>query len=64
MHNRFNEIYEKPNQDVRNALRAKNKKLYQLAEAIGIADATLSRWLRHELPTEWKEKMFDAIEKM
>lgn len=64
MSKKFDEIYKKPNQDIRDALAAKNRKLYELAAAIGIADTTLSRWMRNELPDEWKERMFAAIEEM
>ena len=39
-------------------------KLWQIAEALGIADCTFSRKLRKELPREEKEKIFSIIERL
>jgi hypothetical protein len=39
-------------------------KLWQVAEALGIADCSLSRKLRRELPVEEKEKIFSIIREL
>lgn len=52
------------NADIRNAAKAANIYLWQIAERIGIADSALSRKLRRELPTEEKEKIFAIIDEL
>ena len=37
-------------------------RLWQIAEALGIQETALSRKLRHELPTEEKNKILGIIE--
>lgn len=49
------------NQDIRRAAAGAGVKLWQVAEALGIADTTFCRRLRHELPPEEKERIFSAI---
>ena len=49
------------NQDVRRAAAGAGVKLWQIAEALGIADCSLSRKLRRELPDEEKKKIFSII---
>ncbi len=49
------------NQDIRNAAKKADVKLWQIAEKLGIWDATLSKKLRKELPQEEKEKIFGII---
>lgn len=49
------------NLDIRSAVVMNGLHLYELAEALGIADATLSRKLRYEWPDEEKKRAFDAI---
>ena len=49
------------NQDIRNAAKKADIKLWQIAEKLGIWDATLSRKLRKELPQEEKEKIIGII---
>lgn len=39
-------------------------KLWQIADALGIADCSLSRKLRKELPQEEKEKIFSIIQRL
>ena len=50
------------NQDVRRAAAGAGVKLWQVAEALGIADCSLSRKLRKELSQAEKERMFSIIE--
>ncbi len=52
------------NQDVRRKAAGSGVKLWQIAEALGIADCSLSRKLRKELPPEEKEKIFSIIKEL
>ena len=52
------------NQDVRQAATNANVRLWQIAEALGIADFNFSRKLRHELPVEEKKKIFSIIQEL
>ena len=52
------------NQDIRRAAVGAGLKLWQVADALGIADGSLSRKLRHELPAEEKEKIFSIIQEL
>lgn len=52
------------NQDIRQAAAASGVKLWQIADALGIADCNFSRKLRKELPQEEKEKIFSIIERL
>ena len=49
------------NQDIRNAAKKADIKLWQIAEKLGIWGATFSRKLRKELPQEEKEKIIGII---
>lgn len=52
------------NQDIRRTAAGAGVKLWQIAGALGIADYSLSRKLRRELPTEEKEKIFSIIREL
>lgn len=52
------------NADIRRTAAGAGVKLWQIAEALGIADCSLSRKLRRELPAEEKEKIFSIIRKL
>lgn len=52
------------NQDVRQAASSAGVRLWRIAEAMEIADFTLSRRLRRELPPEEKEKIFNIIQQL
>lgn len=52
------------NQDIRCAASEAGVKLWQIADALGIADFNFSRKLRKELPQEEKEKIFNIIEQL
>ena len=52
------------NQDIRRTAAGAGVKLWQVAEALGIADCSLSRKLRRELPAEEKEKIFGIIREL
>ncbi len=49
------------NQDIRRAAAGTGVRLWQIAEALGIADCSFSRKLRRELPQEEKERIFSII---
>lgn len=52
------------NLDVRAAAVSSGVRLWQVADALGIADASLSRKLRKELPPEEKERIFAIIKRL
>lgn len=49
------------NCDVRQAAASAGVKLWQIADALGIADCNFSRKLRKELPQEEKDRIFAII---
>ncbi len=49
------------NQDIRHEILGSGLKLWQIAEALGITDATFSRKLRKELPEETKTQIRGII---
>ena len=52
------------NQDIRRTAAGAGIKLWQIAEKLGIADCSLYRNLRRELPAEEKEKIFSIIREL
>lgn len=52
----------KSNMVIRSASKSAGVRLWQIAEALGIQETALSRKLRHELPTEEKNKILGIIE--
>ncbi len=52
------------NQDIRRTAAGAGVKLWQIAEALEIADCSLSRKLRRELPAEEKERIFAIIDRL
>ena len=50
------------NLDVRRAAAGSGVRLWQIADALGIADCNLSRKLRKELPDEEKKAIFAIIQ--
>lgn len=53
----------KTNIKIRNALKLKNMKQWQLAEILGISENTLYRMLRKELPEEEQNRIVTIIAK-
>lgn len=49
------------NVDIRNTAAGNGVRLWQIAEALGIADCNFSRKLRKELPEDEKQKIFGII---
>lgn len=52
------------NQEVRRAARAAGVPLWKVADALGVSEPTVTRWLRRELPNEKKTAMLAAIERL
>ena len=52
------------NQDIRRTAAGAGVKLWQIADALGIADCSLSRKLRKELPRAEKERIFEIIKNL
>lgn len=52
------------NADIKVAAMRAGVKLWELAEALGIADTSLSRKLRHELPEDEKQKILEIIDRL
>ena len=52
------------NLDVRRAAAGAGVKLWQIAEAMGMADSSLSRKLRRELPESEKAEIFRIVERL
>lgn len=52
------------NDEIRRAAAAKGVRLWQIAEACGIADTSLSKLLRRELPLEKKQEIFAIIDEI
>lgn len=49
---------------LRDAAKAKGVKLWQIAERVGIAEATFSRKLRHDLPVQEQQKILSIIDEL
>ncbi len=47
--------------DIRNLAKEKGVKFWEIADYIGVAATTFTVWLRHELSTEKKKSVIDAI---
>lgn len=52
------------NKDIREAIAKSGLKYWQVAERLGIADGTLSRKLRKELPAGEKNAIFAVIDEL
>lgn len=52
------------NKDIRAAIADAGLRMWQVAEALGIADTTFCRKLRHELSDDDKEQVFKAIREL
>lgn len=52
------------NVEIRRAAGSAGVKLWELAEALGIADTSLSRKLRRELPDDEKQRILEIIDRL
>ena len=55
---------DKPNKEIREAIKNSSLNKYEIAYEIGIADTTFSVWLRKELPEDKKQLVLNAIKKL
>lgn len=52
------------NQDIRRTAAGAGVKLWQIADALGMADCSFSRKLRKELSPDEKERIFSIIQRL
>ena len=52
------------NEEIRAYARLHKVKLWQIAEALGITDSSLSRKMRHELEPEAKRKIMKLVDRI
>lgn len=52
------------NKDLRDEFRIANVKQWQVADAMGVSEMTLVRWLRKELSEREKTKVREAIKSL
>lgn len=52
----------KSNQDIRKRARSRGVFLYEVADALGISEPTMTRWLRGKLSAERKSDILNAID--
>lgn len=52
------------NQDIRQAAKSCGVCHWQIADALGIAEGTFSRLLRHELAADEKQRILKIIQKL
>ena len=50
------------NREIRALAAERRVKMWQIADTIGIADMTFSKWMRRELPEDKKRQALEAIE--
>lgn len=49
------------NRDIKNRIKASGFKQWQVAKKLNVAESTLIRWLRDDLPPERRETICQAI---
>lgn len=52
------------NKDIRLAVKENGVKMWQLADKMGIADTTLCRRLRKELPEDQKRRILEIVDEL
>lgn len=52
------------NQEIRQAAKTANIRLWRIADKLGISDQTLCRRMRYELPEDEKQKILDIINEL
>ena len=52
------------NDEIRKAIDDAGLRYWQVAEELGVADTTFTKWLRKELPDEKRSQVMAAIEKL
>ena len=52
------------NVDIRSAFMSAGIKQWEVAAAVGVSESHFSKKLRHKLPAEDKQRIFEAIEQL
>lgn len=52
------------NTEIRKAIDSAGLRYWQVAEELGVADTTFTKWLRKELPEEKRSQVMAAIKKL
>lgn len=52
---------QQKNKQIREEAKKAGVYLWQIAKYLGVSEATLTRWMRDELPEDTKAKCMDAI---
>ena len=52
------------NKDLRDAIRIANVRQWEVAEAIGISEMSMVKWLRRELPVDKKMRVQEGMRKV
>lgn len=52
------------NEAIRRSISDSGLKYWEVADAIGIADTTFAKWLRHELPEDKQKQILAVINQM
>jgi len=52
------------NKNIRDTAKVKGVRLWEVADKLGIADTTMSRWLRKELPDDKKCSILAIIDEI
>ncbi len=52
------------NTEIKRAIKEKGLKQWEVAEALGVAETTLTRWLRKDPEPEKEAEIFNAIHKL
>lgn len=64
VNNSFKEVRQVQNNDIRRTAAVHGIRLWQIAEAYGMADSTFSKLLRRELPPEKKQEVLAIIDEI
>ena len=52
------------NQDLKDEMRIAGVRQWEVAEAIGVSEMTLVKWMRFELPEDKRQRVLQAIEQI
>lgn len=53
-----------PNQIIKDTIKDKGLRQWQVADALGISEATFVRWMRHELADEERNRILAVIDEL
>lgn len=49
------------NEKIRKAVKDNGMYIWQLSEVLDVSEATITRWMRHEMPDEKQTKIIEKI---